>query len=208
MEQLLNKFSYDVIQVGDKPNFIGITSGENKKTMIRLIKEILKYLGCNTKAIDTIKNIPIKEYSHTSLEYHAVNLYDFDVRVFTDLNQYSPNVKNEKIYKNSILNLFKICGLGLFNVDDPLLRKISKNTPFDAITYGINTSADFMAKDIRYSQCGLSFILDFNGTEKKVNISTFSKSNIYDALAAIGTCYFLGLPLNLIIDALNHTEIF
>lgn len=205
MEQLLNKFSYDVIQVGNKPNFIGITSSEDKKTMSRLIKEILKYLGRDAKAIDTIKNIPIREYRHTSLEYHAVNLYDFDIRVFTDLNSHSSNEKN---YKNSMLKLFKTCGLGLFNADDPLLRKISKNAPFDTITYGIDAPADFMAKDIRYNQSGLSFLLDFNGTEKKVKINTFNKSDVYDALASIGTCYFLGLPLNLIIDALNHIKIF
>ena len=173
--------------------------------MTRLIKEILKYLGCNTKAIDTIKNIPVKKYTSTSLEYHAVNLYDFDIRIFTDLDQYLSDSRNGK---DSILELFKICGLGLFNVDDPLLSKISKNTSSDTITYGINSPADFMAKDIRYSQYGLSFILDFKGVEKKVRINTFNKSNIYDALAAISTCYFLGLPLNLIIDALNHTEIF
>ncbi len=205
MEQLSKKFSYNVIQVGDKPNFIGITSGKDKKTMTRLIKEILKYLGCSAKAIDTIKNIPVKEYSNTSLEYHAVNLYDFDIRIFTDLDQYLSDGKSEK---NSILKLFKICGLGLFNVDDPLLSKIIKSKSSDTITYGINNPADFTAKDIRYSQYGLSFILDFKGTEKKVRINTFNESNVYDALAAISTCYFLGLPLNLIIDALNHTEIF
>lgn len=205
MEQLSKKFSYNVIQVGDKPSFIGITSGRDKKTMIRLIKEILKYLGCSAKAIDTMKNIPVRDYSYTSLEYHTVNLYDFDIRIFTDLDQYLSDEKNEK---KSILKLFKICGLGLFNVDDPLLSKISKNKSSDIITYGVNNPADFMAKDIRYSQYGLSFILDFKGTEKKVKINTFNESNIYDALAAISTCYFLGLPLNLIIDALNNTEIF
>ncbi|MBV7276494.1 hypothetical protein I6U48_26820 [Clostridium sp. PL3] len=205
MEQLSKKFSYNVIQVGDKPNFVGITSGKDKKTMTRLIKEILKYLGYSAKAIDTIKNIQVKEYSNTSLEYHAVNLYDFDIRIFTDLDQYLSDGKSEK---NSILKLFKICGLGLFNVDDPLLSKIIKSKSSDTITYGINNPADFTAKDIRYSQYGLNFILDFKGIEKNVRINTFNESIVYDALAAISTCYFLGLPLNLIIDALNHTEIF
>ena len=210
--QIFNEISYDVIQVDDKPsekfNFIGITGNGDRKPVTRLIRAILQYLGRSSKIVDTARNISIKEYSYSSLTYHRANLYDFDIRIFTDLNKDLSNVKNENSYKNSMMKLFKVCGLGLINVDDPLLNKISKNVPFDAITYGINATADFMAKDIRYSQCGINFILDFNGSEKKVKINSFNKSNVYDTLAAIGTCYFLGFPLNLIINALTQTEIF
>ena len=210
--QTLNEISYDVIQVNYNPseklNFIGITGSKDKKPVTRLVREILKYLGRSSKIVDTVKNISIKEYSNSSLTYRKANLYDFDIRVFTDLNKNLCNKKNEDSYKNLIIKLFKVCGLGLINADDPLLNKISKNPFFDSVTYGINTTADFMAKDIRYSQFGINFILDFNGIEKKVEINSFNKCNVYDTLAAIGACYFLGFPLNLIINALTQTEIF
>ncbi|MTK11854.1 MAG: hypothetical protein F8N39_07145, partial [Clostridiaceae bacterium] len=114
--QILNEISYDVIQVDDKPsekfNFVGITGSEDRKPVTGLIRAILKYLGRSSKIVDTAKNISIKEYSYSSLTYHRANLYDFDIRIFTDLNKNFSNLKKEDNYKNSIMKLFKVCGLG------------------------------------------------------------------------------------------------
>lgn len=203
---LVNEISHDIIQVIDKSsksfNFIAVTGTNAKSSVTYLIKRILQYLGRCVRIEDTIESTSLLEFAPSSLKYHRINMYNFDIGVFTDLKQYQEN-NNE-----SIMNLFKVCEIGIVNADNEILQRINKYAPFQTITYGINNPADLMAKDIKYSQDGISFKLDFQGLQKIVKLNTFNKFNIYNSLAAVEACYFLGLPLNIIIEGLNHIKIF
>lgn len=211
--QLLNNVSHDIIEIVDIPskklNFISVTGSNEKDSVTKLLRKILQYLGRSVKIEDTIKNISLMKFNTTSLDYHRVNMYDFDIGIFTDLSENQFDMYTDILNcEKAILQLFNVCEIGLLNYDDEHLRKIMNTWDFNYITYAINNSADFIAKDIRYSQQGINFNLYFHGSEKSVHLNTFNKSNIYNVLAAIGTCYFLGFPLNLTIEALNHIKMF
>ncbi|MFT5875483.1 MAG: UDP-N-acetylmuramoyl-L-alanyl-D-glutamate--2,6-diaminopimelate ligase, partial [Clostridium sp.] len=147
----------------------------------------------------------IIEVTSIALEQHRAYMCDFDIGILTNLMQdhLDEQVKIEN-YKKSKMKLFKMCRFGIINADDPVSQDIIHNATCDIITYGINTIADFMAKDITYLQEGVAFTLDFCNNHKKVKLNVPGKLNVYNALTAIASCYFLGFPVPLIIDALSN----
>lgn len=147
----------------------------------------------------------VMEVTSLALEQNRTYMCDFDIGIFTNLTQdHLDEHGTMENYKKAKLKLFKVCRFGIINADDPVSQEIIQNATCDVITYGIDSTADFMAKDIVYSKEGVSFTLCFCDNNKKVHLNVPGKFNVYNALTAIASCYFLGLPLALIIDALTN----
>jgi UDP-N-acetylmuramoyl-L-alanyl-D-glutamate--2,6-diaminopimelate ligase len=147
----------------------------------------------------------VMEVTSIALDQHRVSMCDFDIGIFTNLTQdHLDEHGTMENYKKAKMKLFRMCRLGIINADDGVSQDIIQNATCDIITYGINTSADFMASDIEYSQEGVSFTLNFCDNHKKVKLNVPGKFNVYNALSAIAACYFSGFPLPLIIDALSN----
>ncbi|MGH4119631.1 Mur ligase family protein [Clostridium sp.] len=145
----------------------------------------------------------IIEVTSIALEQHRTYMCDFDIGIFTNLTQdyLDENGKTEN-YKEANIKLFKMCRFGIINADDPVSQEIIQNATCDIVTYGINNTADFMAKDIVYSHEGVCFTLYFCDNLKSVQLNVPGEFNVYNALTAIASCYFLGFPLLLIIHSL------
>ncbi|MBC2581628.1 Mur ligase family protein [Clostridium sp. DJ247] len=210
---LLSNLSHNVIKINNlsskKSNIIGIAGSNTNTSATYLVKELLRYLGLKAQIEDTIENIPLQELSPTSLYYHRLKAYNFDMIIFTDIPEYfCSNLYDSEINKKRLSELFNIYGIGIVNGDNLGFQEIKKLANFHIITYGITTSCDFMAKEIRYCQKGIKFNLDFHNSQKEVTLNTFEKAHVYNALASISTCYFLGYPLSLIIEGLNHVKRF
>lgn len=149
----------------------------------------------------------VMEVTSAALEQHRVDNCDFDIGIFTNLSQdHLDEHGTMENYKNAKLKLFNMCRLGIINADDKIYQEIEKNSLCDIITYGINNSADFMAKNILFTSDGTNFILDFRGNTKNVSLKTVGLFNIYNALTTIASCYFLGIPLDTIVDAINNID--
>ncbi|MBZ9687237.1 UDP-N-acetylmuramoyl-L-alanyl-D-glutamate--2,6-diaminopimelate ligase [Clostridium estertheticum] len=147
----------------------------------------------------------VMEVTSIALEQHRTYMCDFDIGIFTNLTQdHLDDHGTMENYKNAKMKLFKMCRFGIINADDPVSQDIIQNSTCEIITYGINTAADFMAKDIKYSQEGVSFTLNFCDNHKKVKLNVPGEFNVYNALSAIASCYFLGFPLHIIIAALTN----
>ncbi|MBU3144275.1 UDP-N-acetylmuramoyl-L-alanyl-D-glutamate--2,6-diaminopimelate ligase [Clostridium sp. CF012] len=147
----------------------------------------------------------VMEVTSVALEQLRTYTCDFDIGIFTNLTQdHLDEHGTMENYKKAKMKLFKMCRFGIINADDPVSQDIIQNSTCEIITYGINTTADFMAKDIKYSQEGVSFTLNFCDNHKKVNLNVPGKFNVYNALSAIASCYFLGFPLHIIIAALTN----
>jgi UDP-N-acetylmuramoyl-L-alanyl-D-glutamate--2,6-diaminopimelate ligase len=147
----------------------------------------------------------IIEVTSIALEQHRTYMCDFDIGIFTNLTQdHLDEHGTMENYKKAKMKLFKMCRFGIVNADDPVSQEIIRNATCDIVTYGINNTSDFMAKDIVYSHEGVSFTLCFCDNLKKVQLNVPGEFNVYNALTAIASCYFLGFPLPLIIDALTN----
>lgn len=149
----------------------------------------------------------IMEVTSSALDKQRVNASDFDIGIFTNLSQdHLDEHGTMENYKNAKKKLFKMCRLGIINGDDAIAQEIIDYADCDIITIGINNNADLMAKNIQYDSTGTVFTLDFHSTEKEVRLRLPGVFNVYNALSAISTCYFLGFPLDIIISALSCLE--
>lgn len=149
----------------------------------------------------------VMEVTSTALAGFRVEGCEFEIGVFTNLTQdHLEEHGTMENYKKAKMKLFKLCRYGVLNADDPVSLEIKKESPCMVLTYGIDHMADFNAYDIEYSMDGVSFTLDFHGIKNKVNLNVPGKFSVYNALAAITTCYYLGLGLNEVVEGVNHIK--
>jgi len=108
-------------------------------------------------------------------------------------------VLKEKISLMKCLNSPKIA---ILNADDNLLKpKISGKTGARNIfSFGIKHKADFMASQIKATQCGIEFLVN---RKHRFTLKTLGRCNIYNALAAIVVARLMGMEYNVIAKALR-----
>lgn len=99
---------------------------------------------------------------------------------------------------------------GLLNADDEHAQTMAANASCPVATYGLHTAADFMAKEIHFVSepgfMGLEF--DVTGAcELKARVAIPGEFNVYNGLAAISVCSFLGLPEERVSHALEHMSV-
>lgn len=149
----------------------------------------------------------IMETSSMALELYRVDYSYFDIGVFTNLTQdHLDNHKTMENYKNAKLRLFKMTEKAVINIDDEVSKEIMKIHNKKILTYGIYNDADIMAKDIKSSISGVKFNLVFNNKVREVKLQVPGFFSVYNALAAFGVCYLLGLTFDEIINGLQLIE--
>lgn len=149
----------------------------------------------------------VMEVTSSALAGYRVDGCKFEIGVFTNLTQdHLDEHGTMENYKKAKMRLFKMCRYAVLNADDPLSLEIKKDSSSMVLTYGINNIADFNAYDIEYFIDRVSFTLDFHGIKNKVNVNVPGKFSVYNSLAAITTCYYLGLGLNEVIEGVNNIK--
>lgn len=149
----------------------------------------------------------VMEASSMALELHRVDYCDFKVGVFTNLTQdHLDNHKTMENYKNAKLKLFTKCKYAVVNADDDVYEDILKISTAKVFTFGINNKADLVAKDIEISIHGVKFKVVFKNMEREVFLKVPGLFSVYNALAAMGTCYCLGLSLDEIVKGVSEIK--
>ncbi len=179
----------------------------------------------------------IMEVSSQGLKMHRVDGIQFDYGLFTNISNdhIGPNEHAdfaEYLYYKS--RLLKICRIGLINKDDEHYGSVMKclaeedgagkavsghdaaedrlpadncGTAEKIYTYGLDSQADFMAKDIKYVSQPDFVGLDFQVRgryELEVRVNIPGRFNVYNALAAMAVCSFFNLPKDRVCHALEH----
>lgn len=149
----------------------------------------------------------VMEVSSMALELHRVDYCDFKVGVFTNLTQdHLDNHKTMENYKNAKLKLFTRCKYAVVNADDDVYEDILNIATAKIFTFGINNKADLVAKDIEISIYGVKFKVVFKGMEREVFVKVPGLFSVYNALAAMGTCYCLGLSFDEIVKGVSEIK--
>ena len=98
--------------------------------------------------------------------------------------------------KGEMLNGLNYMGTLIINNDDENIAKIDKSRFYGQIvTYGIHNKSMFMAKNISYSNKGMSFILVNNNKDYPVFVPGYGEHNVYNALAALACLTIVGMDL-------------
>lgn len=91
------------------------------------------------------------------------------------------------------------------NTDDEHVRSLSMTCRGAVVTIGIDSDADFMAKNISFNALGYpSFDLFVKGSfEKSLMLNVMGKHNVYNALAAIAASYSIGVQKELVFEKIT-----
>lgn len=195
---------------GKKTGVIGTIEnriGDEVLPTSRTTPESVELQELFSKMVEANVNDVIMEVSSHALDLHRVDGSHFDVGVFTNLSldhlEYHKTMDN---YRNAKARLFDMCKIAVINIDDEAGRIICDRALSNSIvTYGCNNDkAVLNAYNITNKISGTLFHLKLDGAEHIIEIQTPGKFSVYNALAAIGVCTSLGVPMEIIKGSLKE----
>src|SRR6185436_8655193 len=130
----------------------------------------------------------------------------FACRVFTNLTQdhldFHPDTE---AYFAAKRRLFDTPGAAIVNVDDEYGRRLAGELG-DAITYGVETDADYRAGDVDFDPSGSSFKCETPDGAIEIRTRLPGLFNVQNALAALAAARALGVELEAARSALADAE--
>lgn len=147
----------------------------------------------------------VLEATSMGLLTHRVDRCFLDVGIFTNLTQdHLDDHGTMENYRDAKLRLFDgLCRQAVINADDPVSAKILTMMP-DAVTFAVDTEADYWATDLTVDAAGTRFVLHHDGREYPASIPIPGKYSVSNALAAVAACHLLGHNLEGLVDALDR----
>ena len=208
IKTILEKQGYKVGLIGTIENYIGEDSlgKSNRTTPESLELQRIFYKMANEKM-----DFVVMEVSSQSLKLNRVAGCDFDIGVFTNLYKDHISEKEHKDledYFESKKKLFTMCKKGFVNFDDFKGIKIvntMKNCSFK--TYGIDNTADYLAKDITITNVSVDFKVKLHGKNERIKVDIPGRFSVYNSLAAIAVTEYLGVTTENIKEALEHVTV-
>ncbi len=155
----------------------------------------------------------VMEVSSHALDLGRVNGCTYRAGIFTNLSQdhldYHQDMQEyleAKALLFSGMNEDTEDQFAVLNADDASCEYLTQRTACKIITYGVDSEADFRARNIRLTARGVEFEVVFQGSKAQVFYSTPGKFSVYNALAAFTWGIVSGYPLEIVIKALKEIK--
>jgi UDP-N-acetylmuramoyl-L-alanyl-D-glutamate--2,6-diaminopimelate ligase len=146
------------------------------------------------------------EVSSHALELGRAEGIHFACRVFTNLTQdhldFHPDME---AYFAAKRRLFDTPGTAIVNVDDDYGRRLAGELG-DAVTYGVDSDADYRARDVDFDPSGASFVCETPDGAIAIRTRLPGLFNVENALAAIAAARALGVDLEAARAALAEAD--
>lgn len=208
IKSILEKGGHKVGLIGTVANYIGDKNlGESSRTTPESLELQELFAEMVEEKVDTV----VMEVSSQSLKLHRVDGCDFNIGVFTNFSEDHISEKEHpdmQDYFNSKLKLFDMCKKGFINVDDyqvAKVKKLAKNC--DIKTYGIDNSADLLAKDITVTNASVDFKVKIGQRNERVKTGIPGRFSVYNSLAAISVASVFGIDAEKIKEALLEVRV-
>ena len=139
----------------------------------------------------------VMEVSSHSLVLDRVRGVRFAVGAFTNLTQDHLDFhKTMEAYREAKAKLFTISDKGVINLDDPVADKMLADATCPCLTFSADKdAADLSAKNIELGASGVSFDAATRDAIARVSLGIPGHFSVENALAALGVCVALGVPL-------------
>ena len=179
---------------GDKWQVSEYTTPDPVK-MQKLLHEMLEN-GCNHC---------VMEVSSHALSQERTAGINFTVGAFTNftrdhIDDYHLTMEN---YLNEKLKLMKSSDNSVINIDDKNAESFIKSSRGNALTYGINNSADITAFDIINTEKGSEFSFSYKEKTYKTGVNVRGLFSVYNALCALGISIVMGIKPSAAADAMR-----
>lgn len=208
IKSILEKHGQKVGLIGTIANYIGNKNlGESARTTPDSLELQKLFSDMVKEKIDTV----IMEVSSQSLKLHRVDGCNFDIALFTNFSEDHISPKEHpdmEDYFKSKLKLFEMCKIGFINIDDFKVARVKKlATNCDIKTYGIDNSADLLAKDITITNSSVDFKVKIGDKNERIKTGIPGRFSVYNSLAAISVCTKLGVNAEEIKEALLDVKV-
>ena len=166
------------------------------------------------KMLDSGVKCIAMEVSSGGIMHNRVEDVNFDVAIFSNLSPDHIGPKEHPTFEHYMeckAKLFKMAKYGIINADDDYAKDIIKSATCEIETFAIENNADLMASNIIYSKEIDTLGVNFECNTKEETFPCFicspGKFSIYNALAVISICKYLGVKRNIMIDALKNAKV-
>ena len=150
----------------------------------------------------------VMEASSHALEQHKLDFLNIEIGIFTNLSHdhldYHKNMDNYFLAKQ---HLFKLCNIGIINIDDKYGEKLYKKYKGRTLSVSLEKSADFFAKINKLNIKGTEFVIYEEKNEIKVKTNLYGKINVYNLLLAIACANALGIKTKEILKNIQLIKI-
>ena len=137
----------------------------------------------------------VMEVSSQALAQKRTDPIDFELSVFLNLGTDHLDWHGSfDEYASAKARLFSMCKTALVNADDVNASLITKNSSAQLFTFSARDRfSDFSAKDIRYRDCGTSFIFFDKKNIIPLSGTFIGEIAVYNILAALSAAELLGI---------------
>lgn len=202
-----------LVKMGVKAGYIGTISVEYNDHIYAptlTTPDVVELQGILRDMLDEGIEEVCLEVSSQGLSLRRVDAIHFDDASFTNLSHdhldYHKTMEDYFQAKKILFDRLDHQAHTIINADDPYgQRLISENYP-NLKTYGIETEADFRAKDIVLGEYGTQFTLVHEGKEYAVNTNFIADFNVYNVLNVIAILHQRGDSIETILPYLVDVE--
>lgn len=151
------------------------------------------------------------EVSSQGLQYRRVDGTLFSCGVYLNLSEdhISPREHRDfDEYLSAKARLFSLCKTAIVNNDDPYTPRILAGASCQSIlTFGIDRTADIMARELVHTPSGTDFTLKTPWFEGRAALHMPGRFNLINALAAVAACGHLGAPFEAVRRGLSSVQV-
>jgi len=204
MKAILEEQGHKVGLIGTIANYIG----KEKIHTERTTPESLELHELFKKMVEAGVGYCVMEVSSHSLYLDRVYGIEFCESIFTNLTQDHLDFhKTFENYFNAKLKLFEFSKNSVFNTDDSYGKKAYNLIKSSKLSYGLNSSADVRASDIKMHSRGNEFTLEYKETSFEIELNIPGKYNVYNALGCIAVCIHQGIEIAAIKLGLQKVQV-
>ena len=148
----------------------------------------------------------VMEVSSHALCLQRVAGVRFAAGLFTNLSQdhldFHETMEN---YCDAKALLFRQCGAGVYNADDPWAERATRNAPCPLSSFG-QSAGDLRAQGVRLAADGVAFNALLGEETVSVHVGIPGGFTVYNALGVLAAARVLGVPLAAAAAALSTSE--
>lgn len=192
--------------IGTIANYVGKEKYSVKNTTPGVI-ELQKLLSMMVS--EKILHCAMEVSSH-ALKMGRVEGCEFDIAVFTNITQdhldFHGDMEEYRIAKSLLFSNLNSQNKAVINADDPSSSYFISCSAAPVTTYGIESEADFKAKNISIGAAGSQFDLITPKEAFKIVSPLPGRFNIYNLLAAMAACYCAGVELETLVSSSSRIQ--